>query len=259
MQDLELCVVDEGRGDPVLLVHGFPLDHTMWSGQIAGLSADVRLIAPDLPGFGHSNVSPGTRTMAQMADDLAGLLDALAIDQAVTVCGLSMGGYIAWEFWRRHARRLRRLILCDTRAVADPPEVARGREVLAEQVIQRGARIVADEMLPRLFAPTTATLQPQLIEATRSVIQATDPAGIAAAARGMARRSDFTPLLPKMAIPALVLCGQFDCISTPAEMQRIAGAMPQAEYLEIAGAGHMAPLEKPHEVNSAILRFLGPG
>ncbi|HEY2411185.1 MAG TPA: alpha/beta fold hydrolase, partial [Pirellulaceae bacterium] len=114
---IKLNVVERGTGVPLLLAHGFPLDHSMWSGQLDGLSDRCRVIAPDLRGFGASDVVPGVATMQQMADDLAGVLDALAIREPVIFCGLSMGGYVAWQFALRHRTRLAKLILCDTRAI----------------------------------------------------------------------------------------------------------------------------------------------
>src|SRR5438067_1036671 len=107
--DVRLNVFERGSGAPLLLVHGFPLDHSMWSGQIDGLAANCRVIAPDLRGFGSSDVTPGMVTMEQMADDLAGLLDALTIKQPIAFCGLSMGGYVAWQFALRHRSRLAKL------------------------------------------------------------------------------------------------------------------------------------------------------
>src|SRR5689334_18519351 len=122
-----LHVVDQGRGQPLLLVHGFPLDHTMWRGQIDALSKTHRVLAPDLRGFGKSSPVGGddaVLTMAQLADDLATMLTALQITEPVTFCGLSMGGYVAWQFAARHTGLLRRLILCDTKAAADTKEAA---------------------------------------------------------------------------------------------------------------------------------------
>src|SRR6266481_5980829 len=98
VNDVGLNVIDRGRGVPLVLVHGYPLDHSMWQGQIDGLSGICRVIAPDLRGFGASDVTPGTATMGQMADDVAGILDALHIKEPIVCCGLSMGGYVAWQF-----------------------------------------------------------------------------------------------------------------------------------------------------------------
>ncbi|MGA2059360.1 MAG: alpha/beta fold hydrolase [Thermoguttaceae bacterium] len=250
-----LSFVDRGAGAALVLVHGFPLDHSMWSGQIEPLSARHRVIAPDLRGFGQSGVSEGIVTMEQFADDLAALIDFLEIDE-MAFCGLSMGGYIALEFWRKYAERLRALILCDTRAVSDTPADAANRFVVAEKVLREGSNTVADAMIPKLFDPLTLEKQPHLIDSMRQVMEQTDPRGIAAAARGMAQRADFTAELPRIGCPALVIVGQSDAISPVAEMQAISEAVPNAEFIIIPQAGHMAPMEQPQAVNVAIERFL---
>ena len=256
--DFRLNYEERGSGPPLLLVHGFPLDHTMWRFQLEALSDRWRVIAPDLRGFGQSSVAPGTVTMAQFADDLAGLLSVLKIDRPVVFCGLSMGGYVAWQFALKHRSKLAKLILCDTRAISDSAEAAAGRLKTAEKVLAEGARVVADAMLPKLFAASTATRSPALVAATKEVILKTSPAGIAAALRGMAERPDVTSRLSELDLPVLVICGQHDAISPPAEMQGIAAKLPQGKYVEIAEAGHMAPLEQPAAVNRAIAEFLGP-
>jgi len=141
--DIGMNVVERGSGVPLLLVHGYPLDHSMWQGQIEGLGDACRVIAPDLRGFGASGVTPGTVTMGQMADDMAALLDALKIHEPIVFCGLSMGGYVAWQFALRHRQRLTKLILCDTRAAADSPEAAAGRLKTADKVLDEGAAVAA--------------------------------------------------------------------------------------------------------------------
>lgn len=240
---LTLHVHDQGAGPPWLFVHGFPLDHTMWQPHFDRIARTHRVLAPDLRGFGASDVVPGSATMSQMADDLADLLDRLAIREPVTFCGLSMGGYVAWQFWKRHPQKLRALILCDTRAIADPPEVARARLVMAERVLNEGATVLADAMLDRLFCAHTKTHRPELVAATRRTILATPPAGAAAALRGMAERPDVTSWLGQIQVPAVVVCGRHDVISPPDEMQGIARAIPGARYVEVPQAGHMSPLE----------------
>ena len=122
----ELYYDDRGAGSPLLLMHGFPLDHSMWADLRLDGDAVFRLIAPDLRGFGNSPARGETTSMELFADDLAGLLDSLEIDEPSVVCGLSMGGYVALQFWRKHRRRLRALIFCDTRAAADSPRCRRG-------------------------------------------------------------------------------------------------------------------------------------
>ena len=254
--DIDLHLVEDGRGMPVLLVHGFPLDHSMWQPQIDGLKGEFRIIAPDLRGFGQSGVTSGTVTMEQFADDLAALLDALKIQEPIVFCGLSMGGYIAWQFWRRHAQRLRALVLCDTRAVADTEEAARGRVSTAQQVVTAGLSSLAESMIPKLFAEPTRTERKDVVEATRRVILSSPPEGIAAALRGMAARPDVTKELPEIKVPTLVVCGEHDVISPVAEMRKIATAIPHASFEVIPQAGHMCPIENSSVFNAALRKFL---
>ncbi len=186
--DVTLNVIQKGQGRPLLLVHGFPLDHRMWQGQIDDLAEDFQVIAPDLRGFGDSDASTGVVSMQQYADDLARLLDQLGIPQKVVFCGLSMGGYIAWQFWRRHGDRLSHLVLCDTRSAADAPDVAQTRLETAERVLQEGTALLVESMIPKLFSERTRQQNPSTVMATAKVIAAAQPVGVAAALRGMAQR-----------------------------------------------------------------------
>lgn len=254
-----LNLLDEGRGPPLLLVHGFPLDHTMWKGQVSEFSRDFRVLAPDLRGFGQS--SPVTETdavlsMTKFADDMADLLAALHITEPVTFCGLSMGGYIAWEFMARHPGKLARLILCDTKAAADSKEAGDNRHKLAAKVLAEGSQAAVDAMLPKLFAKGLVTKEKPWVDETRQVILRTPPASIAAALRGLAAREDFTASLGTIRVPTLLICGAEDGITPPAEMRAIATAIPGAEYVEVPAAGHMSPLEDPAGVNRAMRMFL---
>ncbi len=255
--ETRFIVEERGNGVPLLLVHGFPLDHQMWSAQLTELSATFRVIAPDLRGFGQSDVTPGTVTMAQFADDLAGILDAVGVSEPVHLCGLSMGGYIAWHFFRRHRNRLGSLVLCDTRAVADSAEAKQNRIATADRVLAEGPQFLADAMLEKLFAEHTRSDRPELVDATRGVIMATSPDGIAAASRGMAERPDVSDWLSGIDVPTLVIVGEYDPISPPSEMRGIADSIPGAVFREIPGAGHMSPCESPHEVNTVLSDFLG--
>ena len=254
--EIELAYVDRGTGPVALLVHGFPLDHSMWAGQIEALSTHHRVIAPDLRGFGQSEGHDSKTTMQQFADDLAGLLDALEIRERITLCGLSMGGYVVWQFWKRHVGRLAKLILCDTRAANDTPGGAQGRVDRARTVLAKGSLPVADSMLPKLFAPKTLKSRPPFVEATKEVMASTRPTTIAAALRGMAERPDMTAELPTIDLPALLLCGEHDVITPVDETRTVAAAMPDAMFHVIYGAGHMSPLERAERVNHLILDFL---
>lgn len=253
----ELSVLEQGRGSPLLFVHGFPLDHSMWRSQIEFFSAHFRVIAPDLRGFGSSSVVEDKVTMDDHARDLFALLDALEIHEPTHVVALSMGGYIAFRMIEQAPSRLRSMVLCDTRSVADTPEVARGRLVAAERLEREGSAFLAETMVPRLFGPVTLQSQQDLVERIRSQILQGPAKGFAASQRGMAERPDSGGMLASIQIPTLVICGEADAISPPDEMRQIARSIPNARFCLIPGAGHMAPLECPNEVNGEIQSFLG--
>jgi pimeloyl-ACP methyl ester carboxylesterase len=255
--DIELNVVERGGGLPLLLVHGFPLDHSMWQGQIDALAEHCRVIAPDLRGFGRSQLgSAKVLTMEQLADDLAGLLEALHVHERVIFCGLSMGGYVGWQFWRKHRQRLLALVACDTRAAGDTGVAATARRELAARVLNEGSVAAAEAMLPKLFSPVTVQQRPDLVEQMRQVMLATPPETIAAALEGLAVRPDVTELLPGIDVPTLVVVGQDDVIATVDEMQAIADAIPDAAWLVVPQAGHMSPLENPDVFNEALAEFV---
>jgi pimeloyl-ACP methyl ester carboxylesterase len=249
-------ILDEGAGMPVLLVHGFPLSHAMWRHQVEALKANYRVIAPDLLGFGSSAARRDKLTMDEFADDLAEVLNDCQVREPVVFVGLSMGGYIGWQFWRKYRNRVRALVLCDTRAVSDTPEAAKGRLATADKVLQEGAQVVAEAMLPKLVAKQTSENQPQLVDELKQTILARSPYSIAAALRGMAERIDATPYLEKMSVPTLVMVGRHDAISTPDEMRSIAEAIPGAQFVEVPDAGHMSPLENPVVFNAELREFL---
>jgi pimeloyl-ACP methyl ester carboxylesterase len=280
LHDIDLAVADGGSGRPVVLLHGFPLTHAIWEQQIAALVPKQRVLAPDLRGFGQSGVTPGRVTMRQFADDLAAMLDALKIDEPIVLGGLSMGGYVAFRFFQAHRSRLAGLILCDTKAAADTPQAAAGRLETAQRLERpradssivwticragrketarrewEGTRFLADTMLPRLLAPATLVGRPEVVDRLRWMILAGNPIGYAATLRGLAERPDFTPLLPRIDCPTLLIVGRQDAISTVAEMNAMAGAIPGSRIVEIDNAGHVTPLEAPGEVTAAMEQFL---
>ena len=251
-----LYYVQMGQGIPLLLVHGYPLDHTLWLAQMDRLSDIAQVIAPDLRGFGQSDAPDGICTMVAYADDLAALLDALKIGPVV-VCGLSMGGYIALAFWKKYAARVRGLILVDTRAGADAPAARQGRLDMVGQVKQHGAKPAADAMLPRLLAESTRQLRPDVVEFAHAMMLRQPPVGIIGAQLGMAERPDSTPILPTINVPTLAVFGAEDVV-TPAETEGrdLAAAIPGAKLVVLPDAGHLSNLEQPDAFNTAVREFL---
>ena len=249
--------IDIGSGPVILLVHGFPLSHLMWKYQIEALSSRFRIIAPDLPGFGSSPVNQTTISMQGLADGLAAMLDSMGVAEPVAYCGLSMGGYVGWQFWRHHRQRLSHLSACDTRAACDTDEVVRARRIAAHSVKQTGAKTVADSMVQKLFHRPDSELKQAIAGEVHQVISQTSPASIAAGQLAMAERPDATPWLSEIEIPTLFVVGEFDGITTPEEMEANAGLVPDSQFLQIADSGHMAPLENPGEFNARLVEFLG--
>ncbi len=251
-----LHYVQAGQGAPLILIHGYPLDHTLWRPQIDGLADLARVVALDLRGFGQSDAPDGACTMDMNADDLRALMDILRIERAV-LCGLSMGGYVALAFWRKYASRVRALILVDTRAGADVPATRQARLDMVEQVKQHGSAPAADAMLPRLLAESTRQSRPGLVESVRAMMLRQRPTGIIGAQLGMAERPDSTPALPAINVPTLAIFGAEDVI-TPAETdgRALASAIPGAKLVVIPNAGHLSNLEQPEAFNAAARKFL---
>jgi 3-oxoadipate enol-lactonase len=252
---VSLAVDVRGEGPAVLFVHGYPLDRTIWAHQLDTLQG-FRRIAPDLRGMGQSDAPDLGYGMSIYADDLAALLDNLGVDQVV-LCGHSLGGYIGFEFLRRWRRRVRALVLIDTRAEPDSPEGRRSRDVFAALAKERGAAAIAEAMLPKLLAPDTLTSSPEVAERVRAVIAGLPVSGIVGALAAMRDRSDSTPLLPTLAdLPTLVLVGEADQATPPEEARRMAGAIPGARLVVIPGAGHLPPVERPAATTRALQEFL---
>jgi pimeloyl-ACP methyl ester carboxylesterase len=248
---------DDGPGPVVVLLHGFPLDRTMWSAQKSSIGSIYRVIAPDLRGHGESAAPSGVYTMDAMAADVIELLDALQITGPVVLGGLSMGGYVALALMARHPQRFRALMLMDTRATADTPEAARNREELARKVetTSRTSHVV-EAMLPKLFSDETRARRGELIPPVRAAMERVPVSAVAGALRGMAQRPDRTAELAAITVPTLVLVGAHDAITPPDESRQMAQALPNAQLAIIPDAGHLAPLENPEAANEAILNFL---
>jgi len=241
----------------VVFIHGFPFDGSLWDDQLDRMPRRWRLLAPDLRGFGRSQMGPveGPLTMERFADDLALWLDHLGIERT-TLCGLSMGGYVAFAFWRRHRHRVGALVLCATRAGADSGEAREGRKAMAELVRKKGAGAVAETMIPKLLAPGTPQARPEVVERLRRMIEAQPAESIARAAEGMALREDSTELLPTIDVPVLVIAGTEDGVAPLEEAERIRDGIPDARLVQISGAGHLPNMEQPGAFDTALTHFL---
>lgn len=253
---VNLAVDARGDGPAILFIHGYPLDHTIWSPQLEALDG-WRRIAPDLRGMGQSDAPDLGYSMATYASDLAALLDTLGVERVV-LCGLSMGGYVAFEFLRRWRERVSGLVLIATRAGPDTTEGKRARDAAAAQAREGGAGVIADAMLPKMLAPGAPE---GLVARVRALMAATPVPGIVGALGAMRDRPDSMSLLPALAgLPALVIAGGSDQLMPVSEMSAMAAAIPGARLVVAPGAGHLPTLETPSIVTDALRTFLAqPG
>ncbi len=250
--DATLHYRDAGSGnDAVLLLHAFPLHSGMWAPQLTALAARFRVIAPDYRGLGQSRPAPEATTMDLVAGDVLSLLRQLGIRRAA-VAGCSMGGYVAFELYRRAPDLFRGLALVDTKATPDTEEAKAARETFAKNALSKGLSWVADEFGPKLLKPQA---DPAVFARVKELIQAGTPEGVAAAQRGMARRVDSVPTLSRITCPTLVLHGEEDQVIPFGEAQRMATGVKGARLLRIPGAGHLPNLENPGAFNAALSGF----
>lgn len=253
---VEIAYTDQGKGTPVLLVHGYPFNRSMWDAQVKALSTKHRAIAVDLRGHGESQAPTGTYTMDHLADDLKGLLDHLGIGQVVLV-GFSMGGYVAFAFYRKYPQWVKALVLADTRTPADTEQAKQGRENTAQTALKEGVTGIAQNTAPRMVAPSTAQSNPALMEKVLGIMRSTSVNGYVGDLRGMAERPDSTATLAKIVCPTLILVGDQDGVTPPADSKAMSEAIRSSRLVTIPGAGHLTPLEQPAAVNKAMLDFLG--
>jgi 3-oxoadipate enol-lactonase len=227
--------------DAILLLHAFPLDAQMWRPQIEAFGSDTAILAPNHPGFGGAAV-PDVMTMELAARSAIAALDEAETDRAI-VCGLSMGGYVALELWRRAPERVGGFVFANTRAGADSPEGAANRRALAERLRSEGKGFFADGP-PGLLSPNASD---DLRARVRAIIAEQPADAIAAASLGMAERPDSTPDLPGIDVPTLVVTGSEDSLIPPGVTSEMADAIPDAELAVIEGVGHLSNLEAPEE------------
>jgi 3-oxoadipate enol-lactonase len=257
VNNINLGYDDHGIGLPILFLPAFPLNRSMWQGELMALLSDerYRLIALDWRGFGESEITNPISTMELFADDVAGLMDSLGIQQAV-LCGLSMGGYAAFAFLRKYSQRVFGLILADTRPGADTPEAQANRENVAQIAETQGAGAIADLQVPRVLSEITRQYHPEVEIRVRQMIEAATVQGISAASRGMAQRADSTDLLTSIACPTLVIVGEQDALIPPSVAQEYAAQIPGAQLVVITNAGHLSNLEQPEAFLQAVRGFL---
>ena len=251
-----LSVNAAGEGPTVFLLHGFPLDHRLWQFQLSELCDRLHVVAVHLRGFGSSSLDEPQFTIAELAQDIEFLRQHLAGDESIYLAGLSMGGYVALEYWRQYPNRLRGLILTNTKPTADGEEAKANRRAMAETATKRGSWAAVEPMFAKLLSEQTRASKSELSELVKSMMIATSPATIAAAQIAMSERRDFTDQLASIRVPTLVVAGESDAIAPADEGRQWASKIPNAKFEVVAGTAHLSPLEDAESFNRLLLSFI---
>lgn len=255
-QDFMLAYQDSCAGLTLLLIHGFPLNSNLWEPQMDDLRDVARVLAPDLRGHGLSDQGDEPYTMQLMAGDCLALLQAVGVQEPVVLCGHSMGGYVAFEFYRRYPEWVAAMILVATRAAPDSAEGRQGRDRMAQRARQDGVPAIVDDMLPRLLSPDNYENDHELVAYVRDMIESASLNGIVGSLQAMKERADSRPLLAEIDVPILIICGEDDQLIPVSEAEEMRDALPNAELALISGAGHLPNLEQPLEFNELLWDFL---
>lgn len=245
---------DRGHGAALVLVHGFPLDSRIWEAQVESLSDRYRVIAPDLRGFGQT-ASTDPFTIESAADDLHMLLRSIGALPCV-LGGLSMGGYIALAFARKYHSDLKGLALIDTRSEADAEKGKETRNKMIQLVREKGPAAIADEMFPKMMWEQNAKSRQDIAHKLRYIMESQKPETIANALAAMRDRQDYTASLARIEVPTLIVVGEQDAITPPAVAEAMSKQLRNPTLVVIRRAGHMAPMEQPDDVTTALRRFL---
>jgi 3-oxoadipate enol-lactonase len=253
--DAEIFYEVLGSGPPVVLLHPFPANHDLWKPAAQALVSRYRVILPDLRGHGDSGVGEGPATMEKHAADLARVLDHEDVGRAPFV-GVSIGGYVLFEFWRKYRARVEALALCNTKAQADTPEARATRLQAASDVMERGTEPFFESMIPKLLGRTTCSARRDLVEGALRLMQKMSPEDVALVQRGMAERQDSVETLKTINVPTMVVTGDEDMLTGKAEAEFIRQHVAGSQLKVIAKAGHYSPWEQPEEVGKLLRQFL---
>jgi 3-oxoadipate enol-lactonase len=253
--DAEIVYHVLGSGPPVVLLHPFPASHDFWLPVAQTLATRYQLILPDLRAHGDSEAGEGPATMQKHAADIFAVLGDLDIGRAAFI-GVSIGGYILFELWRRERGRMAALALCNTKAGPDTPEARATRLQSAEDVLRRGTAPFLDSMIPKLLGATTRTARPDLVASARRMMEKMSPEDVRAIQLGMADRPDSTPTLRTINVPTLVVTGDEDVVTGIPEAQLMQQNIPRSTLRVIPKAGHYAAFEQSEPVGVLVRQFL---
>jgi 3-oxoadipate enol-lactonase len=253
--DAEIVYRVLGEGAPVVLLHPFPVDHEFWLPVAESLTTRYRVVLPDLRGHGDSGVGDGPATMEKHAADIARVMDDADVGRAPLV-GVSIGGYVLFEFWRRYRGRVAALGLCNTKATADSGEARAGRLQAASDVLERGTEPFFESMVSRLLSKTTRETRPDLVDGALRMMRKMSPEGVAQVQRGMAERPDSVETLKTINVPTLLVTGDEDVLTGLNEAELMRRHISGSQLRVIAKAGHYSQWEQPEEAGKLLRQFL---
>src|SRR5271155_402313 len=253
--DAEIAYWVLGDGPPVILLHPFPANHEFWIPAAQALITRYRVLLPDLRGHGDSGVGDGPATMEKHAADLARVMDDADIGRAPLI-GVSIGGYVLFEFWRRYRGRVAGLGLCNTKATADSADARAGRLQAANDVLERGTEPFFESMIPRLLGKTTRETRPDLVDGAFRMMRKMSPEDVALVQRGMAERPDSVDTLKTINVPTLLVTGDEDILTGVNETELMRQHIPGSQSRVIPKAGHYSPWEQSEETAKLLRQFL---
>jgi pimeloyl-ACP methyl ester carboxylesterase len=244
-----------GNGPAVVLLHPFPANHELWLPAAQALTSRFKLLLPDLRGHGDSGLGDGPATMQKHAADVARVMDDAEVGRAA-IAGISIGGYVLFEFWRQFRQRVAALALLNTKAQADTPEARAGRLQSADEVLERGTELFFQTMVPKLIGKTTRETRPDLVEGALRMMRKMSPEDIAGVQRGMAERPDSVSTLKTIDVPTLIVTGDEDLVTGPAEASLMEQNISRSQMKVVPRAGHYAAWEHPGPVGLILRQFL---
>ena len=256
VHDIYMEHEDLGTRTPLLFIHGYPLNRHLWDEQVSELSDIARVLAPDLRGHGGSDAVPGPYSMDLHAEDCQAFLDALRVAQPVALCGLSMGGYVAFAFYRKYPERVAGLILAATRAGADSPEGKANRDKALALAKEKGVSAVVESMLPKMLSPKTYPSKPQLVARVKAMMESTSLEGVLGDLAGLRDRPDSTPTLATIDRPTLILHGADDQLIPVSEAEAMHAGIKGSQLKILPDAGHLLNMEQPEAFNEAVREFV---
>lgn len=253
-----LAYQSEGNGTPVVLLHAFPLSSSMWERERKEIGRYAHVLTPDLPGFG---ASPRQKvpSISGMAESVGTLLDGLKIREPVVIGGLSMGGYVTFEFLRRFPERVRGLMLFSTRATPDTAEECAKRFRTIDDIQKMGFQAFAEKVHKKLLGRTSFESRPELVDKVMAMILAGKPGGAKDALAAMAERRDFSDLLSSIRCASLIAAGEEDEVIAPSEAQTMHQKIHASEFHKVPKAGHLVNLECPDTFGALVENFLATG